>query len=583
MRPGGLRQCLLQGRDDGLALWLQVELSPANLVLEKPCLLKIPHFAADPRGEKQMFIAAYQEPDRSGADGEEVEAAEAATFTKLTHNAQFNISTGYATVWIMKLGTFYVCSDITDGIDYAVTSYSIPSHVEDQTFNAVGFDWIEGEANLWTRTSLDRPPGKDGPVYVRRKARLTVSFDANRIAGKVRAQAPDFPDTFVLASNNYNLLTGVTEEGYVSKTNAHAEPFDSIEYQVLVVPGHKMEIIEEKKAALEQMVKDFNIAKEQAEALGTPLDTDAQQPYLDRIQDAKVDLKDTRHACLPWSETQPETESDAPSGEAHLPAASSDAPLSTDEATKGSQDVTTLVDAHAPAQQDASGAEGASQKQSYKDLPAWEGKDLNIVFGAQMMPDVGFQEDHMTTHISIVTANKHAEERRLLEVPEMPGPGGRFRKVWVGPPKDKIFEYPPILTRASFAGELSAIVLSFVFPHPRELPFTSAEFALPNLEELTMIRLVQSWLSTCSWVRGLINVRSQYRQAVIRSQTCGLSCSRTATAETFPRRALCWRTGRRCKLAWNLHITAFARACFLFICAQVRTVACMQTLTMPWN
>ena len=189
----------------------------------------------------------------------------------------------------------------------------------------------------------------------------------------------------------------------------------------------------------------------------------------------------------------------------------------------------------------------------------------------------------MTTHISIVTANKHAEERRLLEVPEMPGPGGRFRKVWVGPPKDKIFEYPPILTRASFAGELSAIVLSFVFPHPRELPFTSAEFALPNLEELTTIRLVQSWLSTCSWVRGLINVRSQYRQAVIRSQTCGLSCSRTATAETFPRRALCWRTGRRCKLAWNLHITAFARACFLFICAQVRTVACMQTLTMPWN
>jgi hypothetical protein len=432
----------------------QVELSPANLVLGKPCLLKIPHFAADIRGEKSMFIAACQEPIQGGVDGEEEELpAGAAMFEKVTHNATFNIATGYSTVWITRLGTFYVCSDINDGVDYAVTSYNIPSQVAGQTFNAVGFDWIEGEASLWTRTSLDRPQGKDGPVYVRRKARLTVSFEANRIAGTVRSEeARSFRDTFVLASNNYNLLTGLTEESQTSKTNAHAEPMDSIEFEVLVVPGHRMEIIEEKKAALEQMVKDFNTAKEQAEALGTPLDTEAQQPYLDRIQEAKVDVKNTRSACLPWSEKNSE--------EPILPGASSDAPPSTDEDKKGSQEENKMVEAHALAQPVAESA--TQKKQPYKDLPVWEGKDLNIVFGAQMVPDVGFQEAHMTTHISVITANKHAEEPRLLEVPEMPGPGGRFRKVWVGPAKDKIFAYPPILTRASFAGKLHGNILLFV-------------------------------------------------------------------------------------------------------------------------
>lgn len=106
-------------------------------------------------------------------------------FVKMTGQAQFNVGTGYANVWIKRLGTFYVCSDISDGIDYAVTSFTIPSHASGTTFNAVAFDWIEGEVNLWTRTSLDRPPGKDGPVYVRRKARLTVDFDAKRIMGSV--------------------------------------------------------------------------------------------------------------------------------------------------------------------------------------------------------------------------------------------------------------------------------------------------------------------------------------------------------------------------------------------------------------
>ena len=46
--------------------------------------------------------------------------------------------------------------------------------------------------------------------------------------------------------------------------------------------------------------------------------------------------------------------------------------------------------------------------QPYKDLPAWEGKDLSIVFGAQMVPDAGFKEDHLLTQVSIVMASRNA-------------------------------------------------------------------------------------------------------------------------------------------------------------------------------
>ena len=53
-------------------------------------------------------------------------------------------------MWITRLGTFYVCSTIVDGIDYAVTSYTIPAHAPGTTFNAVAFDWIDGEVKAAT-------------------------------------------------------------------------------------------------------------------------------------------------------------------------------------------------------------------------------------------------------------------------------------------------------------------------------------------------------------------------------------------------------------------------------------------------
>ena len=442
-----------------------MELSPANIVLMKPCLLKIPHFAADPRGEKQMFIAARQTRDTPGR-GEAEDEDEGNSdhggrqvFEKLQANAQFNIGTGYSTVWITKLGTFYVCSSIEDGIDYAVTSFSIPSHVPGTTFNAVAFDWIEGEANLWTRTSLDRPPGKDGPVYVRRKAKLTVDFDPQRINSSTASADITFPETFALAGQNYNLLTGKGGGG-AGKGTAQDEPFDTIEFQMLVVPGSRMELIGAKQAQLEDRIKDLKVAEDQAEAVGQELEAEAKQPYLDLIEEARVALKQTRQACLPWAET---------------PAAATEHKDTRE--TEGSAEA--ADQSGAPRQSPAP----VPPKQEYRELPAWEGKDMSIVFGARMIPDAGFQEDHFTNSLSIVMAKKDAEERRLLEVPAMPDAGGRFRKVWVGPPQDRIFTYPPTYTRASYA-ELVVNVRLGAWTHRCVVTLSSADQSLADLRTI---------------------------------------------------------------------------------------------------
>ena len=482
-------------RLDGRIVSNRVELSGPGVELGKPCLLKIPHFAADERGEKQMFIAALHDRDvrvrGTGEDGEGLDVARddptdegSPMFVKLTGSAQFNIGTGYSTVWIKNLGTFYVCSSISDGVDYTVTSYTIPSHVSGTTFNTVAFDWIEGEASLWTRTSLDRPPGKDGPVFVRRKSRLTVDFNAKRIAGTVLQDAPTFTETFQLASNNYNLFTGLQGDA-APKTQAHDEPFDTVEFRVQVVPGDKMEIIEEKQRDVEQKSKELKDAEDQKLILGVPFEPEERQAYLDRIQEARNTLKEVRHACLPWSER-----ADAPaSREAHA------APSTLTQDQAAGQDA--LAESTAP----SAGPAKKSSEQPYKDLPSWEGRDLNIVFGSQMIPDAGFQEDHLVTELSIVIADKNAEERRLLEVPEMPEPGGRFRKVWVGPPKDKIFTYVPMMTRASYA-ELVVNVRLAAWHHRCVITLSTSEHSLADVRRIVQSHCYGRDLSEARFVLG---------------------------------------------------------------------------------
>ena len=506
-------------RLEGRIVSNRVELSGAGVELDKPCLLKIPHFAADERGEKEMYVAALHEQEararKTGEDGEELDESRNDTtdegahmFVKLTGGAQFNIGTGYSTVWIKRLGTFYVCSSIANGVDYTVTSYTIPSHVSGTTFNAVAFDWIEGEASLWSRTSLNRPPGKDGPVFVRRKSRLTVDFNAKRIAGTVPLQAPTFPETFQLSSNNYNLLTGVVGDS-TSKSKTHDDPFDTVEFQMQVVPGDKMEIIEEKQRDLEQTINELNNAEDQKSTLGLPFEPEERQPYLDRIQEARTTLKEVRNACLPWSDR-----SDLPASKeepsARDPAAEDQAP-----AGGGVGNIDLLADTAAPNVEPVVKSSG----QPYKDLPAWEGRDLNIVFGAQMIPDTGFQEDHLVMELAVVMAEKDAEERRLLEVPEMPAPGGRFRKVWVGPPKDKIFTYAPMMTRASFA-ELVVNVRLGAWHHRCTITLSTSGHTLADVRSIVQSHCYGRDLSEARFVMGngqqVVDITQEHR---VRAQT----------------------------------------------------------------
>jgi hypothetical protein len=486
----------LLSENDNICVATQVEVSAAGIVFNKPCLLKIPHFAGDPNGEKHMFIAALQEPDVSPDDGDDPAENVELTFEEVTENAVFNIGTGYSTSWITKPGTFYVCSRISDGVDYAVTSYSIQTQVPGTTFNAVAFDWIEGEASLWARTSLDRPPGKDGPIYVRRRARLTVDVSANRISGSVMNKECTFPETFLL-SNNYNLLTGMTSDDGGKKKAKNKEPFDTAVFQIQIVPAARMEIIEEKTLQLEEKIKDLKVAEEQAEALGQDFEAEAKQPYLDAIQEARLDLKETRQACLPWKEktelpAEPTTaapgdkevkESDTKVRVAHMSSALT-GPLSLLVITPCQLlpfNVFGQDGSVAPGPPLAKPAELAMQ--TYRELPAWEGKDMTIVFGSQMIPDNGFQEDHLTLEMSLVAADKDAEPARLLEVPEMPEPGGRFKKVWVGPEKNILFSYPPVLTRASYA-ELTVSVRLGSWTHKCTITLSTSSQSLADVRTI---------------------------------------------------------------------------------------------------
>ena len=55
---------------------------------------------------------------------------------------KFSIGSGFSTVEVYHTGVFYVCSSIADGIDYAVTQYSIPIIPAGGEFNTVAFDWV---------------------------------------------------------------------------------------------------------------------------------------------------------------------------------------------------------------------------------------------------------------------------------------------------------------------------------------------------------------------------------------------------------------------------------------------------------
>jgi len=95
----------------------------------------------------------------------------------------------------------------------------------------------------------------------------------------------------------------------------------------------------------------------------------------------------------------------------------------------------------------------------YKQLPQWSGTNMVARFGFKMVPAKSFsQEQLLTVVVSILAADKTMQPRRLLEVPQLPGPGGKVNKVWVGPERNLLYTFAPLLTRAAHA-ELTVNVM----------------------------------------------------------------------------------------------------------------------------
>uniref|UniRef100_A0A6U5YD71 Uncharacterized protein n=1 Tax=Guillardia theta TaxID=55529 RepID=A0A6U5YD71_GUITH len=100
----------------------------------------------------------------------------------------------------------------------------------------------------------------------------------------------------------------------------------------------------------------------------------------------------------------------------------------------------------------ADGAHDEKSKESGKqNLPQWRGNDLHFYFGVKLIPEAGFTPENIITQISLIYPSATNEKVQFLEVPEIPQPSARARKVRVGSEKSQIYSFSPVITRATFA------------------------------------------------------------------------------------------------------------------------------------
>lgn len=564
-------------RFDGRIVSNKVEVStePRSLEFDIPAILRVPHFCADPDGESEMFVACLEAQDtrivaEMSEDGDESgtqKQLEDEQGWKKLPGGSFNVGIGFAAVETSRLGIFYVCSNIADGIDSAVTTYDMK--LPPGEFNAVAFDWVPGTVNLWTRTSLDRPVGPDGPVYLRRKRRVKIDFEAKRITDKGLIDGyATYEATFAIPDSRTDLYTGLpinnNEQGKEGANPAHEGAFDALLYEVMVVPEASAKLLDGAHHKLQQAVEEEKAAEVQAVAGGRHLDLAERKLYWDRILAARALLNEIHELYLPWSErrkalpdpapvappksAQPPEElaakphsdpppPDHPEGEAGEEGEGGEGEESGGgaEEKEGAGAVQSALPVAgpgpdsegpsikpfdpAPAPQGGEGQEEAGQaRQQYKDLPVWTGANRLLRFGVRMIPSPGFQEQHLMTEVSVLMADPAGEDHRLLQIPEAPGKGGKVRKVWVGPPKDKVHTFMPVLTRASFA-ELIVHVQLGAWGKKIVITISSGNYTLQDVREIVATHCFGRDLSEARFV---INDGSEVevsREGSVRAQT----------------------------------------------------------------
>uniref|UniRef100_A0A7S0HC82 ZU5 domain-containing protein n=1 Tax=Hanusia phi TaxID=3032 RepID=A0A7S0HC82_9CRYP len=390
----------------------RVEIHPFNIEFVKPVQVKIPHFCADEDAEQTMYAASFSVLQQSAQVAPEETAnvdPENADLQWEFHKlpiAEVDIERGVATLNITSTGIYYICSSSLQNLDFAVCSYDIPAinKAGVTAFNAVAFDWFTGNVSLWPRTSFNRPIGVDGPVRVKRNSRILVDFEAKRTRSLRNKNVSTFEQTFHLEGCKTDVLTGQPAgRKEAQTTHLDTDIYENISYMVQVIPEDLATTLENAKKELDEVRQRIQRKDEQASVVRKRAESPSQKMYFLSIKEAEKDVQAAYEKCI----------------------------ASLDKSEEN----------HDERQKD-------SNKQN---LPYWRGNDLNFYFGVKLVPEAGFTPENIITQISLIYPSSSNEKVQFLEVPEIPEPSARPRKVRVGSEKSSIYNFSPVITRATFA------------------------------------------------------------------------------------------------------------------------------------
>jgi hypothetical protein len=156
----------------------RVEIQPIGLELAEDAVLKIPHFCAD-QDLDLMFIAGLhstaidvesaqrppapvpQSDNTSDVVPPPPPPAVAPSYEQLP-GGHFNVPGGAASISVRRLGVFYACSRLPDGVDRCFARCSIPSlPAPGAELLVVARDWFPGQARAPPDSRAEKiAPGK---------------------------------------------------------------------------------------------------------------------------------------------------------------------------------------------------------------------------------------------------------------------------------------------------------------------------------------------------------------------------------------------------------------------------------------
>jgi hypothetical protein len=156
-------------------------------------------------------------------------------------------------------------------------------HTAGKTFNMVALDTVSGKLNMWTRSSLDRPPCMDGPVIVKRHERIMVDFEARGLTAMSGSgvATKNYDDTFRVPGLTASLLEGWRPPGSIGtippggpsgEDNYADDVFDALYFEATMVPSSSTIILEQAEEEVRKAVARLKAVEEEAGTAGKPLE-----------------------------------------------------------------------------------------------------------------------------------------------------------------------------------------------------------------------------------------------------------------------------------------------------------------------